>query len=94
MSDFKAKCTKSAGFPICVEGLLLREGRGRGRGKGRKREGEGRGETREGRRREGICRTNVKLFPMRVHGDHAEHAPQQVPGEVVSRQENVGLCFR
>jgi len=41
----------------------------KGKGKGRERE-EGEGEEREGarevRRGEGICRTNVKLFPTRL----------------------------
>jgi len=50
-----------------------REGGGKGNemGKGRKRERKGRerGRDREGRRGEGICRTNVKLLPRRLRKD-------------------------
>jgi len=64
-----------------LKGLLLRgkekrEGEGEGEGKGKRgREEEGKGELMEGRRGEGICRTSVKLLPMRLH-THAKNQGQ------------------
>jgi len=64
-----------------LKGLLLRgkekrEGEGEGEGKGKRGRGEeGKGELMEGRRGEGICRTSVKLLPMRLH-THAKNQGQ------------------